>query len=489
MSYASVNTAVGFLKHLQVSIQQEPRLRDYEAWWTSQGDAISESIDRAGTPWLRMFDQWGQRIDEILYPPEYWTMLKRGYRAGAVWSCFEDKSPLSSYLIGYVTAFHDPGLYCPYTVSLSTAIPLSKYGTPELRARFLEPMLRRDDSAWQGATWMTEAKGGSDLGANVETTARPIGDRWLLTGEKYFASNAGAELAVVAARPETAPPGVRGLALFLLPKYKSDGTLNYYIRRMKNKIGTRSVPTGEVELKGSEAFLLGKAEWGIYLILEVLNLSRVANSVGSVALTQRAISEAWTFASQRVAFGRTISDHPLLKKQFEDRWAGLKLAFALAWESVQLLDEVWQEIPPLSDRHHLFRLVTHLAKYWTAEFAAQTAKWEMEVHGGMGTLAEYSAERWFREAMILAVWEGPAHRQILDGLEVMQRKHAHRLLWKHLEKWAEGRELKEIQEHVEQYLALEPARQEADAEILFRHLARFAGQCLLKKYESGEGSI
>src|SRR5260370_945964 len=148
---------------------------------------------------------------------------------------------------------------------------------------------------------MTEIKGGSDLGAAVETIARPEGDGWRLSGEKYFTSNAGAELAVVAARPEGASAGVRGLALFLVPRYRQDGELNYFVRRLKDKIATRSVPTGEVELKDSEGYLLGSADSGIYLILEVLNLSRVANSVVSVALAQRAMVGALSYAEQ-VAF-------------------------------------------------------------------------------------------------------------------------------------------------------------------------------------------
>ncbi len=251
-----------------------------------------------------------------------------------------------------------------------------------------------------------------------------------MSGEKYFTSNAGAELAVVAARPEAASAGVRGLALFLVPRFRKDGELNYFVRRLKDKIATRSVPTGEVELKDSEGYLLGSTDSGIYLILEVLNLSRVANSVVSVALAQRAMVGALSFAEQRTAFGKRILDHPLLRQQFEHRLTQLRLAFALAWESVQLLNDVWMERPPYSDRYHLFRLVAHLAKYWTAEFAVDTAKWAMEVHGGLGVLAEYGVERWLREAMILAIWEGTSHRQILDGLEVMERKRAHQMLFR-----------------------------------------------------------
>jgi acyl-CoA dehydrogenase len=130
---------------------------------------------------------------------------------------------------------------------------------------------------------------------------------------------AGAELAVVAARPEGAPQNVRGLSLYLVPRRGEDGQLNYLIRRLKDKIATRSVPTGEIELRHSEGWLLGREEHGIYLILEVLNLSCVANSVGSVALAQRAIADAYSFAQQRMAFGKPIIEHPLLRRQFEER--------------------------------------------------------------------------------------------------------------------------------------------------------------------------
>jgi alkylation response protein AidB-like acyl-CoA dehydrogenase len=218
-----------------------------EVWWKNEGVAISGAVDRAGTPWLRMFDRLGTRVDEILYPREYQTILKRGYRSGVVWRALEEQSLIPTYLLMYTISFHDPGICCPYTVSLGTALPLAKYGRTELQLCFLPQLSRKDDSVWQGATWMTEIKGGSDLGAAVETIARPSGDSWQLTGDKYFASNAGAELAVVAARPMGAAAGARGLALFLVPRFRKDGGLNYFIRRLKDKIATRSVPTGEID--------------------------------------------------------------------------------------------------------------------------------------------------------------------------------------------------------------------------------------------------
>jgi alkylation response protein AidB-like acyl-CoA dehydrogenase len=480
----SLRTPLAFLQ-TRVSaadIRHAQELAAEQQWWQSTGVPISDAIDRAGTPWVRMFNRQGQRIDEILYPPEYQTILKRGYRAGVVWRAIEEQSLVPTYQLMHTISYYDPGVCCPYTVSLGTALPLFKYGSEELQSRFLAQLLRKDDSVWQGATWMTEIGGGSDLGAAVKTVAQPHGDRWLLTGEKYFSSNANAELVVVAARPAGAPQGVRGVALFLVPRHRADGSLNYFLRRLKDKIATRSVPTGEIELRDSEAWLLGSAQSGIYQILEVLNLSRVANSVVSVALAQRALSDALAYSERRTAFGKPILEHPLLRHQFAVRQAALNSAFALAWESVHLLNEVWLERPPYSDRYHLFRLVAHLAKYWTAEFAVDTAKWAMEVHGGLGVLAEFGVERWLREAMILAIWEGTSHRQTLDGLEVMAKKRAHELLFAHLAPIAPRDQLQQMQSQVVQHLQLPADENEAHAEELFRRLAIFTAATLVQKY-------
>jgi acyl-CoA dehydrogenase len=483
VSLNSLESPLRFLEFAQDDFHPPRWLEEYESWWQEEGQNISDGVDRAGTPWLRMFDQSGRRVDEILYSPDYWRMLKRGYQSGLLWRSFEEKTLSPAGLGIYVTSFFDPGLACPYTVSLSTLIPLLKYGDAEVQRRFVPKLLERDESVWQGATWMTEIKGGSDLGNTVETVARPHENHWLLTGDKYFSSNAGAELAVVAARPEGAASGVRGLALYLVPRYREDGRLNYFIRRLKDKIATRSVPTGEIELRESEAWLLGEAATGIYLILEVLNASRVANSLGSVALAQRAMADALQFAQNRVVFGKPLIEQPLMRRQFEQRFRQLRAAAKLAWKSLELLNEVWQQKPPYSDRFHLFRLVAHLAKYWTAELAVQTSKWSMEVHGGLGTLQEFRTERWLREAMILAIWEGPPHRQILDALEVMERRFAHRLLVEYLSGAAGVSDLKEMEAQVGRHLALSREEKEAGAEALVAQLAEFTADALVGAVE------
>jgi alkylation response protein AidB-like acyl-CoA dehydrogenase len=191
------------------------------------------------------------------------------------------------------------------------------------------------------------------------------------------------------------------------------------------------------------------------------------------------MADALAYAERRKAFGKRILDHPLLRHQFDIRLNALRSAFALAWESVRFLNEVWMERPPYSERYQLFRLMAHLAKYWTAEFAVDTAKWAMEVHGGLGVLAEFGVERWQREAMILAIWEGTSHRQILDGLEVMERKQAHKLLFEQLAKIAAAREVQELESEVQRHLKLPAEEKEAQAEALFRRLAVFTAAKLV----------
>src|SRR5260370_11575833 len=179
----ALRSPLGFLQSRLQEIPHREVLDAEEAWWKTEGLAISDAIDRAATPWLRMLDRLGKRVDEILYPREYQTILLRRYRSRVVWRALEEKSLIPTYSLIYNISFHDPGICCPYTVSLGTAAPLAKYGSVELQARFLPQLSRKDDSVWQGATWMTEIKGGSDLGTAVQQISRPDDAGGRVSGE------------------------------------------------------------------------------------------------------------------------------------------------------------------------------------------------------------------------------------------------------------------------------------------------------------------
>lgn len=271
------------------------------------------------------------------------------------------------------------------------------------------------------------------MGANT-TMARMEGGVWRLYGEKYFASGVGlADIALVSARPEGSKPGAKGLALFAVPRVDSRGNLNFIVRRLKDKSGTNSVPTGEVEFHGSEAYIVGDLPDGIYYIMEDLMVSRLANAVGAIGVARKAYLEAYEYANKRRAFGKLLIEHPLVIRDLMDMEVTLEGAMALTFKAIDEFDKSWHDNPPYSERYHYARLLTHIAKNVTADAAAYITRLAMELHGGIGFLSEYPIERWHREALITPIWEGTSNIQALDMLEAMSKKNAHIVLTNDLE--------------------------------------------------------
>ncbi len=380
---------------------------------------VAAHVDREANPRLVMHDLDGRRVDRVELCPEHSALLteladiNRPPYEGGAWQ--------EHFAYGYLIA--DPGLYCSLIVTNQTIYALHKYA-PDLQ-KWIEPMLSGD--LW-GATWMTETQGGSDLGAN-ETTAEKEADAWRLSGtEKYFASNAGlADAALVTARPQGAQQGPKGLALFLVPRLDRDGELNYLIRRLKAKSGTRAVPTGEVELHGSEAYLIGEADQGIYYTLETLTVSRLANAVGAVGLARKAQFEAVLRSTQREAFGSVLNEHALMRQDLTDIAVRTTGSLVLVFHGIKLFDDAWGAMPPYTPEYHYARFFSHLLKNRTAEHAADVTRLAMEIFGGLGFMDECPLPRLHREALVTSIWEGTSNIQALDMLEVMQKKGAHEM--------------------------------------------------------------
>lgn len=383
------------------------------------GEDVYEAVyhvDHDAPPVLVTHDLDGRRVDRARLSPAERVVLRAAAHINR--PPYEGGSWHHHFALGYLLG--DPGLYCVLTITNQTVYAIHKYA-PAF-ASWKEEML--DGKAF-GATWMTEIQGGSDLGANV-AVARKSGDGWRLTGEKYFASGAGlADYAVVTARPEGAREGAKGLALFLVPRLRRSGELNFFVRRLKDKSATRAVPTGEVELTDSEAHLIGREEEGVYLTLEVLNVSRLANAVGAMATAKKAHLEVLERVRRRVAFGRTLRDHPLIRRDLTDLAVRSAGGLALAFRAIDQFDRVWKERRPYSPAYHYARFLIHLAKNRTAEHAAAMTALAMELFGGLGFLEEYAVARWHREALITPIWEGPSNIQALDFLESLQKWKAH----------------------------------------------------------------
>ncbi len=383
------------------------------------GEDVYETVyhvDHDAAPVLVSHDLDGRRVDRVRLSPAERVVLKASAHINR--PPYEGGSWHHHFALGYLMG--DPGLYCVLTITNQTVYGIHKYA-PEF-GRWKEAMLAGDAF---GATWMTEIQGGSDLGANV-TVARPSGATWRLTGEKYFASGAGlADYALVTARPEGARAGAKGLALFLVPRLNASGTLNFMVRRLKDKSATRAVPTGEVELSGSEAHLVGREEDGVYLTLEILNVSRLANAIGAMATAKKAHLEVLERVRRREAFGKRLLDHPLVRRDLTDLAVRAAGGLALVFRAVDQFDRVWTERRPYSPAYHHARFLIHLAKNRTAEHAAAITSLAMELFGGLGFLEEYAVARWHREALITPIWEGPSNIQALDFLESIQKHRAH----------------------------------------------------------------
>jgi acyl-CoA dehydrogenase len=378
---------------------------------------VAQHVDHDSPPVLMSHDLDGRRIDRARLCPEHERLLhdiawiNRPPYQGGSWT--------HHFALGYLLA--DPGLYCSLIVTNQTAYAIHKYATEH--TDWLEALL--SGQMW-GATWMTETQGGSDLGANL-TRAQLTDNVWRLDGDyKYFASNAGlADLALVTARPDGAPPGPKGIALFLVPRLDEQGKLNFFVRRLKDKSATRAVPTGEVEFINSQAYLVGQAEQGIYYTLENLTVSRLANAVGAMGLARKAHLEASLRAQRRTAFGKALIEHPLMRYDLTDLAVRTAGGLALVFHAVQAFDQAWEETPPYSIRYHYARFLSHIAKNRTAEHTAQVTRLAMEIFGGMGFLEETPLPRLHREALVTAIWEGSSNVQALDMLEAMQKKGAH----------------------------------------------------------------
>jgi acyl-CoA dehydrogenase len=266
--------------------------------------------------------------------------------------------------------------------------------------------------------FLTERAGGSDVGAN-ETVARQDADgTWRLTGHKWFCSNVDAEAVLATARPEGASAGTKGLRTFLLLTRDNPGVT---IERLKEKLGVRSMATGEVTLTDARAEEVGS----FAPMAEMLNLSRLYNSVASVGVIGRAVHEARHYIERRQAFGRPIIEWPLAQETFFDIEAEHVGALLLTFEAVDALARADNGD---DEAAHLLRFLTPIAKAVTGKLAVPCVSEAMELIGGNGYIEESPLPRLLRDAQVLPIWEGTTNILVLDALRVMHKEGSQELL-------------------------------------------------------------
>ena len=280
------------------------------------------------------------------------------------------------------------GLGCPINVTDGCAKLLSNFGSDALKARYLDGLTQTDMSLLtQGGQFMTEKEGGSDVGT-LTTTAVQEGDHWRLTGEKWFCSNADAKVVMLLARPEGAGPGTRGVGLFLMPRTLDDGTPNHYrIVRLKDKLGTRSMASGEIKLEGAIAYAVGKLDRGFVQMAEMVNSSRLSNGVKSTALMRRAHHDAMTVAQNRVVFGKRIVDLPLARRQLMKIMLATEQALSMSFVTADALDRAEAGS---QDAAALLRILTPTLKFRATRDARKVCGDALEMRGGIGYIEEFA---------------------------------------------------------------------------------------------------
>jgi acyl-CoA dehydrogenase len=401
-------------------------LAEFHRWVLTEVDAQANYTDRYASPALETYDRNGEIINRIVTNPWYEEQHRELYRRGIIGLPYAERAPhLLTFAMSYILSQADISLDCPVTLTGSVAHVLASHAPDGVRQRYLYDVIRMDGQARTGGTWATEQHGGCDVGATTTRAARE-GNHFALHGLKWFASNANSGLAVATARPENAPPGSAGLGLYLVPSHLNDGRPNRYrIRRLKDKLGTKGLPTGEIDLLGAEAVEIAPPPHGFKLMMEALEYSRLHNAVGSAGVQRRALREALAWAKSRHAFGHVIAEYPMVQDELLRMRVEFEAGALLAFEAAISFDEAQKN----AEHRTWLRFVTALAKYLTAEYAITASRAALELIGGNGYTSDYPVARLLRDAQVLTIWEGPANIQALEMLRLLGPQHAGRELY------------------------------------------------------------
>ncbi|PGS55872.1 acyl-CoA dehydrogenase family protein [Bacillus sp. AFS041924] len=410
---------------------------DFFAWANSEleefGELCANEIDqraihtdREGQPRLIKYDAYGNDISHVWVNEGYKQTVKDTYNRGIVGYLHKPIPKLGiignyiySYAQGYLLSQTEAGFYCPVTLSMAATFLVERYADEALKEKYLPHLLSTGETElYEGATFLTERQGGSDVGANTVKAVKE-GDYYRIYGEKYFASNAGqCGITTILARIEGAPSGSKGLSLFLVPWKNDDGTNNgFTIRRLKDKLGVRAVPSGEIEFNGAKAFLIGDPSRGINYMMEALNLSRICNAVASVGIMRRAYIEAKKYAGNRPAYGQLLTTFPMIQETLSKLGSIQEVQTSAVFNLVALYDRVIGKENGTKEEQALVRLLIAILKMRTAEEAIHFSHEAIEMHGGNGYIEDFVTPRLLRDAQVLTVWEGTAN---ILGLEILR---------------------------------------------------------------------
>ncbi len=426
----------------------EPRLAAMGERAAKEVAPLAQIANRE-SPRLITHDARGDRVNSVEYHPAYREMEEIAYGSGMITVNYTDPPAHSrtfGFALGYLFAMAEMGLYCPLCMTDGVARVLTRYGTRDQIDRVRPQLIATNREAlWTGGMFLTERAGGSDVGANetVERNGR-------LTGHKWFCSNVDADAVLVTARPEGGAQGTRGLQTYLLLQRGNPGVT---IERLKEKLGVRSMPTGEVTLTDAPAELVG----GFAAITEMLNLSRLYNSVAAIAVMGRAIHEARWYIERRRAFGKPVIEWPLARDVLRDLEMQHERAMLLTFATIGAMERADAGD---ADSARMLRILTPMTKAVTGKLAVPCVSEAMELIGGNGYIEESPMPRLLRDAQVLPIWEGTTNILVLDAVRTAKKERGHELLLAQIEKEfpEEARALERIDEENPRRWVFELAR-------------------------------
>src|ERR1700709_1147989 len=407
----------------------EPHLDRLGAIAGGHLDECARLADRH-VPVLHQRDRFGRDAQWIEYHPAYRELERHAFGEFGIHAMslrkgilgWPDKYPVvAKHAFTFLFNQAEFGLGCPINVTDGCARLLANFGSPELQDKYLDGLTQTDMAKLtQGGQFMPEKEGGSDVGALI-TTAVQEGDHWRLHGEKWFCSNADAKVVMLLARPEGAGPGTRGVGLFLMPRRLEDGSQNHYrIVRLKDKLGTRSMASGEIKLEGAIAYAVGKLDRGFVQMAEMVNSSRLSNGVKSTALMRRAYHDAMAVARGRVVFGQRIVDMPLARRQLMKIMLPTEQALSMSFLTADALDRAEAGS---QDAAALLRILTPTLKFRATRDARKVCGDALEMRGGIGYIEEFVNPRLLRDAHLGSIWEGTGNIVALDAMKRAVGRH------------------------------------------------------------------
>lgn len=399
-------------------------------------DLLAFSDDaEANPPKLVSHDPWGRRIDEIVTSNGWKELDKVSAEEGIVATGYERKFGHYSRLIQFAKIFlyHPSSAYytCPLAMTDGAAKLIEDYGDEELKKGAFSHLTSRDPNHfWTSGQWMTEKSGGSDI-SNTETIARKENGEYRLYGVKWFTSATTSQMAMTLARIEDDKrqtiEGSRGLSLFYLELRDGEGKLqNIEIQRLKDKLGTKALPTAELQLKGVPAKLVGEVGAGVKTIATLFNVTRIYNACTTMGAWKRLMDLARDYAEKRQAFGKTLNKQPLHLKNLAHLEVQYQASFHLAMYVAELLgiDEVGTDKHDKERVNKLLRFFTPIAKLYTAKNNIIATSELVESFGGAGYVEDTGIPKWLRDNQTLTIWEGTTNVLSLDVLRSMAKEDA-----------------------------------------------------------------